>query len=218
MERLLQICAPEKDALILDPFAGSGTTAHAVLKMNQADGGNRRFIMASNRESTDESPDKNLCKDVCAKRISNVIRGYQSGKTGAVEAIPGDFAYLRATRVPIHRLDEGLTDPMVWNFGLLACDHKLSPGAWPVATSVRESDNHMVIYCTNTKAATLRRLCEVVQVHQGKVAVLSWAPKVIEDALGDLAARVSMVNVPTDFVLAFKQGNARATVTEEAPE
>lgn len=218
MERLLQICAPEKDALVLDPFAGSGTMAHAVLKMNQADNGTRRFVMASNREATEENEDKNLCRDVCAKRISNVIRGYQSSKTGAVEAIPGDFAYLRATRIPMHRLDEGLNDMMVWNFGLLACDHQLSLGAWPLATSVRESDNHMVVYCTNTKTATLRRLCDVVQAHQGKVAVLSWAPKVIEEALGDLAARVSMVNVPTDFVLAFKQGNARAAVTDEAPE
>lgn len=218
MERVLQICAPEKHSLVLDPFAGSGTMAHAVLKMNKEDGGSRRFVMASNREATDENPEKNLCRDVCAKRISKVITGYESGKTGAVEGLGGDFAYLRATRVPMHRLEENLTDAMVWNFGLLACDHPVSPGRWPVATSVRESDSHMVVYCINTKTATLSELCEVVQAHQGKVAVLSWAPKIVEAALGDLAARVSMVDVPADFVLAFKQGNSRATVTGEAPE
>lgn len=218
MERLLQICAPGKESLVLDPFAGSGTMAHALLKMNKADGGNRRFVMASNKEATEENPDKNLCRDVCAKRISNVIKGYQSSKNGDVSPIGGDFAYLRATRVPMHRLDEALTDEMVWNFGLLACDHTISPVTLPLSQSVRAVDSHMVIYCANTKAATLAKLCTAVQNHKGKVAVLSWAPKIVENALGDLAARVSMVNVPVDFVLSFKQGNARATDNQGAPE
>ena len=60
IERILQIGAPEKDALVIDFFAGSGTTGHAVLKMNQADGGNRRFIVASNTEATTDQPEKNI--------------------------------------------------------------------------------------------------------------------------------------------------------------
>lgn len=88
IERILQIGAPEKDALVIDFFAGSGTTGHAVLKMNQADGGNRRFILASNIEATTDQPEKNICRDVCAARLSKVIEGYTSGKTGEVEAFP----------------------------------------------------------------------------------------------------------------------------------
>lgn len=209
MERVLQICALEKDALILDPFAGSGTMAHAVLKMNKADDGARRFVMVSNQEATESQPEKNLCRDVCAVRIRKAIQGYVSAKTGVVDGLGGNFAYLKTFRVPMHRLEEGLSDEMVWNFALLACDHRIAKGQWPLAISVREPDRHMVAYPTNTKTQTLQQLCGAIQAHEGKAVVLTWSPQVIKEALGELAARVSIVNVPDDFVLAFKQGNAR---------
>ncbi len=215
MERVLQICTPEKDALILDPFAGSGTMAHAVLKTNKADGGARRFVMVSNQEATESQPEKNLCRDVCAVRIRKAIQGYVSAKTGAVDGLGGDFAYLKAFRVPMHRLEEGLSDEMVWNFALLASDHKIFKGQWPLAISVRQPDQHMVAYPTNTKTQTLQQLCSVIEAHEGKALVLSWSPHVVKEALGEMAARVSIVNVPEDFVLAFKQGNARVMPTEK---
>ena len=79
IERILQIYViDDNDALILDFFAGSGTTAHAVHKLNAADGGERRCILVSSTEATTEQPDKNLCRDVCATRVRRVIEGYQS--------------------------------------------------------------------------------------------------------------------------------------------
>ena len=95
LERVLRIGAPEKDALILDFFAGSGTTAQAVLQMNRDDAGARRFVLVSNRELTPEEPEKNLARDVCAKRVRSVINGYRSAKRGEVPGLSGDFAYLR---------------------------------------------------------------------------------------------------------------------------
>ena len=50
-----------KDSIILDFFAGSGTTGHAVIDLNKDDGGNRKYILISNNES-------NICKDVTLKR------------------------------------------------------------------------------------------------------------------------------------------------------
>ena len=58
---------------VLDFFAGSGTTGHAVLALNALDGGNRKFILCSSTEATDKEPAKNLCRDVCAARIRKVI-------------------------------------------------------------------------------------------------------------------------------------------------
>ncbi len=71
---------------VLDFFAGSGTTGHAVLALNAQDGGARRFILCSSTEATAREPDKNLCRDVCAERIRRVIRthGYNAS-----------FAYLQ---------------------------------------------------------------------------------------------------------------------------
>ena len=63
-------CKNNPNAIILDFFAGSGTTGHAVLEMNKEDGGNRQFILCTNNEN-------NICKEVTYPRVKNVIRGYR---------------------------------------------------------------------------------------------------------------------------------------------
>lgn len=57
------------DITVLDFFAGSGTTGHAVLKLNAQDGGTRRFILCTNNEN-------NICERITYKRIKNVMEGY----------------------------------------------------------------------------------------------------------------------------------------------
>jgi adenine-specific DNA-methyltransferase len=207
MERVLQICAPEKDALVLDFFAGSGTTAHALLKMNKEDGGRRRFVLVSSREATQDNPDKNLCRDVCAVRMRKAIEGYRSARTGVVEPLGGSFAYLKTVTVPMHRLEEGLTDSMVWTFALQACGHPLSPVQSGLSSSVVA--NHLVAYCTNTKPSTLAALRTLLESHQGPTVVLSWAPQVVQAFLSGLTNVVSYVGVPQDLQRAFRQGNAQ---------
>jgi adenine-specific DNA-methyltransferase len=66
LDRILQI-ATQKDSLILDSFAGSGTTAHAVLAANTKDGGNRRFILVETEDYADT---------LTAERVRRVIQGY----------------------------------------------------------------------------------------------------------------------------------------------
>ena len=82
IERILQI-ASHKDAVVLDCFAGSGTTAHAVLNMNKADGGNRRFILVEMEDYADT---------ITAERVKRVIDGYGDGKN-AVEGTGGGFSF-----------------------------------------------------------------------------------------------------------------------------
>lgn len=98
------------DDLVVDFFAGSGTTAQAVLECNLKDGdaGRRRFILVSSTEATAAEPDKNLCRDVCAKRVRRVIEGY-----GNAPALGGDFAYLRCQRIPSGQLLE-IDHEQVW--------------------------------------------------------------------------------------------------------
>ena len=73
----------DDDALILDSFAGSGTTAHAVLNMNKADGGHRKFILVEMMDYADS---------ITAERVKRVIQGYGEGKN-AVEGTGGDFSF-----------------------------------------------------------------------------------------------------------------------------
>ena len=58
-----------KNSIILDFFAGSGTTGHAVLELNKNDSGNRQFILCTNNEN-------GICTDVCYPRIEKIINGY----------------------------------------------------------------------------------------------------------------------------------------------
>lgn len=64
--RFLVYLYPLKDITILDFFAGSGTTGHAVMKLNAEDGGKRKFILCTNNEN-------NICRDVTYERIKRVI-------------------------------------------------------------------------------------------------------------------------------------------------
>ena len=82
LEFILTI-AGGKETLILDSFAGSGTTAHAVLNMNKADGGNRKFILVEMMDYADS---------ITAERVKRVIDGYGDGKK-AVECTGGSFSY-----------------------------------------------------------------------------------------------------------------------------
>ena len=82
IERILQI-ASDSDSIILDSFAGSGTTAHAVLNMNKADGGHRKFILVEIMDYADS---------ITAERVKRVIQGYGEGKN-AVEGTGGNFSF-----------------------------------------------------------------------------------------------------------------------------
>ena len=82
IERILQI-ASDPDSVVLDSFAGSGTTAHAVLNMNKSDGGHRRFILVEMMDYADS---------ITAERVKRVIDGYGSGRQ-AVEGTGGSFSY-----------------------------------------------------------------------------------------------------------------------------
>jgi site-specific DNA-methyltransferase (adenine-specific)/adenine-specific DNA-methyltransferase len=84
IQRVLQI-ASEKDSLVLDSFAGSGTTAHAVLKQNFEDGGSRRFILVE--------MDEGIAKNVTAERVRRVAQGYTNAKGNAVEGLGGGFQF-----------------------------------------------------------------------------------------------------------------------------
>jgi len=63
----IKCCTDLDDVVILDFFAGSGTTGHAVMEMNKEDGGNRKFILCTNNEN-------NICREVTYERISRVIK------------------------------------------------------------------------------------------------------------------------------------------------
>ena len=77
--------ASRSDDLVLDSFAGSGTTGHAVLKLNQQDGGKRRFILVE--------MESKIAREVTAERVRRVAQGYSRVKGEAVPGLGGGFRF-----------------------------------------------------------------------------------------------------------------------------
>lgn len=93
-----------KNAVVLDFFAGSGSTAQAVLELNKEDNGNRQFILCTNNEN-------NICEDITYKRIKNVINGY-----GKYDALKTNLKYYRCTYIPrINTENENLHNNLLIN-------------------------------------------------------------------------------------------------------
>ena len=86
IDRVLRI-ATDENSIVLDSFAGSGTTAHAVLALNKKDGGDRRFILVECEDYADA---------ITAERVRRVIKGVPSTKDESLrEGLGGTFSYFK---------------------------------------------------------------------------------------------------------------------------
>lgn len=101
-----------KDFIVLDSFAGSGTTAHAVLNLNKVDGGRRKFILCEMGSYAEK---------VTAERVSRVMKGYGEGKN-AVEGTGGSFDF--------YELGETIFDPATENLNDNACTEQIKEYVW----------------------------------------------------------------------------------------
>ena len=70
---------------MLDSFAGSGTTAEAVMALNRRDGGTRRWLLVE--------MDAHIAREVTATRLHHLVEGYHDARRGAVAGLGGGFDY-----------------------------------------------------------------------------------------------------------------------------
>lgn len=106
IKKLLFHINKDRNEIILDFFAGSGTTGHAVLNLNKTDGGKRTFILCTNNE-------ENICADICYPRIQKAIKGYKTPKNKKVEGLGSNLKYFRTGFVnadPTDRNKKKLTE------------------------------------------------------------------------------------------------------------
>lgn len=84
IKRVLQL-STDKDSIILDSFAGSGTTAHATLELNKEDGGNRKFVLVEMED---------YANSITAERVRRVIKGVKTAKSELLKkGTGGSFSY-----------------------------------------------------------------------------------------------------------------------------
>lgn len=92
IQRVVQI-STNPGELVLDSFAGSGTTGHAVIKQNSEDAGNRRFILVE--------MDQNIAHNVTRERVKRIANGYTNAKEQAVTGLGGSFQFCRLSAEPL---------------------------------------------------------------------------------------------------------------------
>lgn len=194
--------------IVLDFFAGSGTTAHAVLAQNEEDESERRFILVSSREETEEEPEKNVCRDVCARRVQRVIDGYSAPMrqgTKQIAGLSGDFAYLRTRRIPVGSLLE-IDHSQVWTALQLAHRDTLVPFTnTPLLWAGDE--NEAICYVPRFRKADAPALREAVQASTA-VTLYSWQPQFVQQQIS--APHVTHLPIPETLALRFglhKGGN-----------
>lgn len=107
---LVQECitavSQDKKTIVLDFFAGSGTTGHAILELNKQDGGNRKFILCTNNEN-------GICEQITYERIKNVSVGYKNSKGEKIDGLGGNLKYLKTDFIGLDKVNDNLKKKMV---------------------------------------------------------------------------------------------------------
>lgn len=182
--------ATRHDSLVVDFFAGSGTTAQAVLELNAEDNGTRRFIMVSSTEATKDDPEKNVCRDVCAPRIKAVAEGY-----GGKEGTGGDFAYLRTRRIPSGRVFHAIQHGQVWL--ALQMIHVVTVTPFDKNAPIQRAGN--ILYLPKISEASVKAVTELAQT--AALTIYSWQPGVLRQRIDN--GNASFEKIPEFLVKRF---------------
>lgn len=189
------------DDTVLDFFAGSGTTAHAVLALNAGEpGSSRRFILVSSTEASAQEPHKNLCRSVTRERVGRAARGYtHRTRSGPVEVpgLGGEFAYLRARPGPVGgRGHEGL-----W-FALQLREVRALTAYRPdCALQQHWTGEGGLVYLTKTGREVLDALTRLARDAPLPVTVYTWHPAEVRAATAP--EHVAVRAIPAELQAAF---------------
>lgn len=167
------------DDLVLDFFAGSATTAQAVMELNASDQGSRRFIMVSSTEATANQPDRNVCRTVTAERV----RRLNAATTGKYADLSAEFAYLRTREIDFDALNAELAPAEAW--AALEAMHSLplTPCDEAAAWNEHPAEALTLILADRTDDALLARLRQLASA-RANAFVYSWTPGQLKTALG----------------------------------
>ena len=180
-----------KDSIILDFFAGSGTTGHAVLQLNQEDGGNRRFILCTNNENQ-------IAERATYPRIKKVIKGYRENGDGeAVGGLGGNLKYYKTAFVASGENDfakKKLTDQATE----MLCIKENTFDEVKITQKYkifRNCKKHMAIIFTDSAIENCKKAIEKIDGHC-TVYIFSLGSDADADEFDNLRDRVAIEAVP----------------------
>jgi len=193
--------AAKPNNIVLDFYAGSGTTAHSVLMLNKEEKTNLRFILVSATEANEKEPNKNVCRDVCAERVKRVIQGVASNP-----ALGGDFAYMKAVRTPMDILHSEIQHDQIWyvlqqiHFDrILAYDNKNQ-------YQVTNSEDLSVVYIAEIDESSIETLREFLINSTLQNMIYTWRPAIIRQNF--ISEQIRIERIPEFLIDRFGGGSS----------
>ncbi len=202
IRRIIEMC-PSDDCVILDFFAGSGSTAHAVMALNESDGGKRIAIIATSNENK-------ICEDITYPRLVNAINGY--GKVAGLA--DNNLRYYRTEFLPRERSVKNMRELVKASTGLLCIKNDLYTEA---PFGVRKMNPKYARYFENAgrrmpvvyEERAIPFIADIIKTmpesEKIKVYVFSHGSYAYDDEFADVADRVTLCALPQAIYDAYQK-------------
>ncbi len=203
-------CVSHSDSLILDFFAGSGTTLHATMQLNAEDGGHRQCILVTNNEN-------NICEEVTYERNKRVIEGYTTPKGNHVEGLHNNnLRYYKTKLLPRERTQKNMRDLVNAATDLLCVkenlyDEEVTFGRYKVHPKLMryfsDGSRHMLIVYREEIVGQLAE--EIATMDFGKerlkIFIFSPARYAFNDNFFEVQDKVELVALPAAIYDAYEK-------------
>ena len=210
--KILTTSASDKESIILDFFAGSGTTLHATMQLNAEDGGTRQCILVTNNEN-------NICEEITYERNRRVIQGYTNSKGEWVQGITNNnLRYYQTAFVPSAKTEANRRRLTQLSTELL----QIKEDCYTDITEAEGFDRNkcsihtnergkytIVVYYSRTQIEITEQLCTWIASRTDlsekvKIYAFSTEPEVLADDFYEVADRISAVPLPDAIYNAYR--------------
>ncbi len=201
----------QKDSIILDFFAWSWTTGHAVLDLNKQDWWHRKFILCSNRENTIENPDKNICKNVTYERVKRVLQWYTSAKWEKIEWLKWwNLRYYITEFIEKKKSVDDLRQSFIYLCDELLCIKEDTFNEYKselLSNKLKcyQKNNHYTVILYDIRE--IEKLQQLLSILNGKISVyiFSLSKDSCEEELQDFSDKITIENIPDDILETYKK-------------
>ncbi len=215
----------KKSSIILDIFAGSGTTLHATMQLNAEDGGNRQCILVTNNEN-------NIAEEICYERNKRVIQGYTNSKGNWVSGLTNnnlryyktDFvgsARTEQNRRKLTRLSTALLQIKEDCYTDITVQNGFDPELCHISTN--ECNRHLIVLYHSRKQTEvvelLRAFIRTLSETDEKIKLYAFGEEkeILLDAFYDVAERLEAVPLPDSIYNAYRATFRSLKLERKAP-
>lgn len=209
LKYLLKVTS-KPNSTILDFFAWSGTTWHAVLELNKEDGWNRQFILCSNRENTQENPEKNICRDITYERNKRVIQGYTNAKWEKIEWLWWNLRYYKTEFIPKNKSIDDLRDSFINKCDDLLCIKEntfTKVNFWEEIQELKIFKNKNNFTVILYEIFYFRKLTHILKLMEDKkvsLYIFSQSKNIFEEELEDFT-NITFADIPNEILETYKK-------------